>query len=378
MSPAIRYTMMNESSPAIQPQRLRKLLHRLIDIYSPSGKEEEIIDFLHGYLNRRGLPVISQLVDGSRHNLLVIPPETDIRLALIGHVDTVMAYDLDNYGYEEEDDLIIGLGAADMKGGCAAMIEAYLTLWESGCSELPVALVLVVGEEEEGDGSQKLAKEFYFPWAIIGEPTNLQPCLSHFGYLEVELTTRGRRIHASLANMIKNPIESMLHLLLKISHYVESEHPEMVFNIRELSNAQAGFAVPDRCDAWLDLHLPPTAPIGEITLELEQILVRERQQNRDFDGTLRFATIHAGYELPEQWPMVETLKAVYDHHTSPWQPQPFRSHSDANLLWAAGVKPILLGPGQLEKAHAPDESVSFQQVLTATQYYLDLMLWLCT
>jgi hypothetical protein len=51
----------------------------------------------------------------------------------------------------------------------------------------------------------------------------------------------------------------------------------------------------------------------------------------------------------------------------------FPSHSDANLLWAAGVKPILLGPGQLEHAHAPEERVSFPQVLQAAEIYLDLM-----
>jgi len=366
--------MKNKPEPVIKPQRLRNLLRRLIDIYSPSGKEEEILDYLHGYLKRRNLPLVSQPVDGSRRNLLVLPPETDIRLALIGHLDTVVAHDLEEYGYEEQDDTIRGLGAADMKSGCAAMIEAYLALWESGCTKPPVALAMVVGEEEDGDGAQKLAKEYYFPWALIGEPTDLQPCLSHYGYLEAQLSTRGKRMHASLANMGQNPIDSMLRLLLKISHYVETERTEMVFNIRELSSSQAGFAVPERCDAWLDFHLPPTAAIGEITLEVEQILIQERLGNPNFDGTLRFTTVHTGYELPDKWPMVEALKTVFAKRSLHWEPQAFRSHSDANVLWAAGVKPILLGSGQLEKAHAPDESVSFKQVLAAAQLYLDLLI----
>lgn len=366
--------MTNNPNPAIKPQRLRNLLRRLIDIYSPSGKEEEILDYLHGYFKRHELLPVSQQVDGSRRNLLIIPPETDVRLALIGHVDTVVAHDLEDYGYEERDDTIWGLGAADMKSGCAAMIEAYLSLWESGVARPPVALAMVVGEEEDGDGTQKLVREYHFPWVLIGEPTDLQPCLSHYGYLEAQISTRGRRMHASLANMSQNPIESMLHILLKISHYIGNDRPEMVYNIRELSSSQAGFAVPERCDAWLDLHLPPTAAIGEITLELEQILIQERLENPDFDGTLRFATIHAGYELPDKWPMVEALKDVYAKRSLPWQPQAFRSHSDANLLWAAGMKPILLGSGQLEKAHAPDESVSFEQVLTAARLYLDLLI----
>lgn len=366
--------MRNSAYPAIKPERLRNLLRRLIDIYSPSGKEEEVLDFLQGYLRRSGLPVAVQPVDGSRRNLLVVPEDVDVRLAFIGHVDTVVAYDLDNYGYEEEEDTIIGLGAADMKSGCAAMIEAFRAFWESGRNAPPVALALVVGEEEEGDGAQKLAREYHFPWVLIGEPTDLHPCLSHYGYLEAHITTRGTRMHASLANLGQNPIDSMLRVLLKLSHHIETQLPEMVYNIRELNSSHAGFAVPDRCDAWLDLHLPPTAAIGEITLGLEQVLLQEREENESFDGTLRFATIHAGYELPDKWPMVEALKQVFAKNSLPWKPQAFRSHSDANLLWAAGMKPIILGSGQLEKAHAPDESVSFSQVVQAARLYLDFLL----
>jgi acetylornithine deacetylase len=118
---------MIEQDSAIDRERLRRLLHRLMDIYSPSGKEEEILAYLHGHLKRKGLSVIRQEVDDSRYNLIVVPPEGEARLALVGHLDTVVAYDLEQYGYEEEDDLIIGLGAADMKGGCAAMVEAYLS-----------------------------------------------------------------------------------------------------------------------------------------------------------------------------------------------------------------------------------------------------------
>ena len=366
--------MMNKLSAGVQPQRLRQLLRRLLDIYSPSGKEEEILEYLYGYLRRKGLPVIQQEVDDNRYNLVVLPPNSEISMVLIGHVDTVVAYDLESFGYEKEGDVVMGLGASDMKGGCAAMIEAYRAAWDVLEARLPAALALVVGEEEDGDGAVALGREFHFPWALVGEPTNLQPCLSHYGYLEVQSTTSGRRMHASLANKAQNPIDSMLRFLLKITHYIESERPEMVYNLRDLSSSHAGFAVPDRCDAWVDVHLPPTAPVGEIILEMEDILNRERHENPDFNGTLRFATVHGGYTIPEKgWP-VEVLKQVYGRHSLSWQPEAFRSHSDANLLWEAGMKPILLGPGDLAKAHAPDEAVSFEQVRLAAQLYFDLLL----
>ena len=195
-------------SISLQPQRLRKLLQRMVDIYSPSGKEEEILEFLNRYLKRQGLPVLSQPVDENRYNLLVIPSDVEVQLALVGHLDTVAAYDLDDFGYAEEGDLIQGLGTADMKGGCAAMVEAFLTLQEAVHDPLPIALCLVVGEEESGDGAESLVGEYHFPWALVGEPTNLKPCLSHYGYMEMQLYTSGKRMHASLANTRQSPWRS--------------------------------------------------------------------------------------------------------------------------------------------------------------------------
>jgi acetylornithine deacetylase len=365
---------MNKQPVAINIQRLRRLLRRIIDIYSPSGKEEDVLDYLHGFLKRHGLPVFRQPVDDSRYNLLVIPPVPEIRLAFIGHVDTVVAYDLENYGYEEKDDLIHGLGAADMKGGCAAMVEAYLSLWEADLHQIPAALILLVGEEEEGDGAERLVEEYHFPWAIIAEPTNLCPCLSCYGYLEIQLSAQGKRVHASLASRGQNPVESMLHLLLQISHYMKNQRPEGTYNIRDILSTQAGFAVPDWCEAWIDVHVPPHAPIGDISLELEEVTDKLKKENSQITSSIRLVTIEAGYELPERGLVVEKLKSIYAKRSIAWEPQAFPSHSDANQIWASGVKPILLGPGQLEKAHAPEESVSFKQVALAAELYRDLLL----
>ncbi len=364
---------MIEAAGTIQPVRLKKLLRRMIDIYSPSGKEVELLDYLHGYLKRQGLSVIRQEVDDRRYNLLVMPGDREVRLALIGHVDTIAAYDLDRYAAEEEGDQIRGLGAADMKGGCSAMVEAYLAAHSAGGGRWPAALALVVGEEEEGDGAERLVEEHYFPWAVIGEPTDLAPCLGHSGYLELQVRTRGKRRHASLANRRENAVEVMLHALLEMTRYLEERRPDVVCNIRDMFSARAGFVVPDRCEAWLDLHLPPTAPVGEIATDLEEIFSDYCRSHPCGEGDFRMTTIDAGYELPEKGPVVEALQASFRQRGQKWQASVFRSHSDANQIWAAGIKPILLGPGRLEMAHIPEEAVSFSQVVSAAEVYYELI-----
>jgi len=118
-----------ESNPLeIQPERLKNLLKELVNIYSPSGKEEEVLEYTEQYLKNQGLPVIREQVDENRYNLLVLPEDENIDLCFVGHLDTVAAYDLDDFGFSEDEGKIYGLGTADMKAGCAAMIEAFTTL----------------------------------------------------------------------------------------------------------------------------------------------------------------------------------------------------------------------------------------------------------
>lgn len=365
---------MAEKRLATNPRRLQQLLRKMVNIYSPPGKENDLVDFLYSYLKRHGLPVVRQAVDEDRHNLIVEPDDVEAELVLVGHLDTVEAHDLESYEFSLEGDRAAGLGTADMKGGCAAMIEAFLSLWENGHTNRPVALALVVGEEDYGDGAQRLVREYGFTAAIVGEPTDLLPCLSHYGYLEIQLTTHGQRLHASLAPQANNAATAMLRLLLAYIEYFDRELADGVYNLRDLVSARSGFAVPDHCEAWIDLHLPALTHMGKLTFQLEELHSAYLKANEQIDATIQFNAIHAGYELPQKGQLVELIKTIYKRHRLPFATPSFPSHSDANILWAAGIKPILLGPGRLASAHTADECVSLSQVTLASQIYLDLII----
>jgi acetylornithine deacetylase len=363
----------------VQPERLKNLLKALVDIYSPSGKEEEIIEYVEVYLKDHGLPVIKQRVDENRYNLVVLPESKDeLDVCFMGHLDTVTAHDLEGYGFSEEEDSIFGLGTTDMKAGCAAMIEAFTVLAERGGALPPVGLALVVGEEEESDGAKTLVREYTFPWAVVGEPTGMVPCLGHYGYLEVLLRTRGKKAHSSLPELGQNANETMLKLLLKVTEYITSIPKGVVYNIRQLSGFPGGFVVPDTCEAWLDLHLPPDSRVDVLKAELEQLVEEVDEGNQSLDTYIRFESTQSGYRISPKRPLVKKLKEVYKKLSLPWEPQDFRSHSDGNVLWASGVDPVILGPGRLETAHTPEESVDFRQVIQAAQLYLNFALSVTT
>ncbi len=362
---------------AIDPERLRKMLMEMLDIYSPAGKEEDIQLYLEALLQHAGFAVERQEVEEDRFNLRVTLGEAPPRLYLVGHVDTVPAWDWEEFEPLEEWGVVRGLGSADMKGGCAAMVEAFLALATLPEPERPpVGLLLVVGEEENGDGSATFLKTEKPPWVVIGEPTSLAPCFGHYGYLEAGLVTRGRRIHSSLPELGHNAVESMLRVLLQLGKHplFSRETPELVYSIRELSSSRAGFVVPDRCEAWIDIHLPPETDPAAVRREMVTQVEGARSFVDSLDIEMTFTFDSRGYRLDADNWLSAVLESVYPRLNLPLQHDAFRSHSDGNLFFEAGVNPLILGPGSLETAHTPDEQTSLAEVEAAARIYAALCL----
>jgi acetylornithine deacetylase len=363
---------------AIDPERLRQTLMEMIDIYSPSGKEEDIQLYLEDRLAAAGIPVQRQVIEEERYNLVATMGNAEPSLYLVGHVDTVAAWDIDEYTAVEEWGVVRGLGSADMKGGCAAMVEAWLALATLPGEQRPsLGLLLVVGEEENGDGSSRFLQERCPERVIIGEPTSMRPAFNHFGYMEVFLATRGRRIHSSLPELGHNAIESMLRVLLQLerSPLFEPTTPaKLIYSIREMSSSRAGFVVPDRCEAMIDLHLSPEVNPAAVRQELEQVLASARRSIKDLDLELEFAYESKGYQLELDERLISVLEDVYPRLNLPLDYVPFRSHSDGNLFFQAGSKPLILGPGSLETAHTAEEQTSLAEVEAAARVYAALAL----
>lgn len=363
---------------AIDPLRLKRTLLDMLQIYSPSGKEEDIQLYLEGILSRAGFSVERQVVEEDRYNLRVTMGPGEPWLYMVGHVDTVPAWDLDEFGPQEDNGLIRGLGSSDMKGGCAAMIEAWLALAAAFVpSERPsVGLLLVVGEEENGDGSAVFLQSCRPNWVVIGEPTSLTAKFAHYGYLEAGFVTRGLRSHSSLPELGHNAVESMLRVLLLLGNdpLFDRAKSEIVYSIREMKSSQAGFVVPDRCETWIDLHLPPEHDPVALQREIRRIVAGLGTSIPGLDLEVSFDFASAGYNLGTDNRLVPILLDIYPRLGLSLQTDAFRSHSDGNLFFAAGIQPLILGPGALETAHTPNERVEFEEVSAAARIYAALCL----
>ncbi|MDG5816750.1 M20/M25/M40 family metallo-hydrolase [Chitinispirillales bacterium ANBcel5] len=358
---------------SIQQKRLMDLFRDMVNIYSPSGKEEDLTTFLWEYIASKGLAIKKQPVDESRCNLLISSGRATPDTLFLGHIDTIAAPDIENFEYNERGGVCFGLGSADMKGGCAALIEAFLTAAMGNFLPDNVMLALVVGEEENGDGTSVLLDEYSFKRALVAEPTDLTPCLDHYGYIEMNLRTFGERRHAALSDHQFNAIRAMLRFLLNLEEYVESSKPHAALNIRDLHSSESGFAVPDSCAVSIDFHIPPDYSTRSYMDSLLPFIESRMNQSDASRHELEFPTLSNGFRVGEDESLSVQLKDIYNGSGLKWNPGAFKSHSDANLLFECDCKPIILGPGQLAKAHTIDESVTAAQVIDAAEIFTRLL-----
>jgi acetylornithine deacetylase len=357
----------------INEERLFSLFSDMVNIYSPSGKEEELVRYLVEFLEGTGLSVGLLPVDESRSCLEISSPGAEAKTLFLGHIDTVPAYDTAQYQLSVEGDRCIGLGTADMKGGCAALLEAFISAAEDGALPESAMLALVVGEEENGDGTKALLEKRSFTRALVAEPTGVRPCTSHYGYMEMVLTLFGSRRHAAMSQLEYHATRSMLRLLLKLEDRIEKTEEELILNIRDLHSSESGFAVPERCSAALDLHLPPGMSGMSMAESVAEDIERFIKESSVYRYELDFPFIADGFTLDEEDPFVALIKNIYVERELGWNPDAFRSHSDANLLHEAGCTPVILGPGSLAAAHTRDEFVRWSEVSEAAELYTALL-----
>jgi acetylornithine deacetylase len=369
----------------IDDLRLFALLETAVAEYSPPYAEEPAMRVFADALAEAGIPHIRQSVKGRAHgdapgNLIVEFGPQPPALLWVGHVDTVPVIDEEQLTPRREGDLLFGLGTADMKSGCAAVVEALTALTEAGAvPKRGAAVALVVGEEEYGDGSEALIERMTAPLTVIGEPTGLVPCLDHFGYHEYRLTTRGRQVHAALPELGASAIHAMLAWITAM--YEAASGPDyfdrIAFNPREIRGGGNLFIVAPECEASLDIHTAPGVGAGDVATLVERgrAVAAADHAECSFESDAFYAA--DGYEVDGADARIAPLRRAFERGGQIWQPGAFRSHSDGNMFHAAGAAPIICGPGKLEVAHTRDEHVSLAETALAARIYTRLIWEAC-
>jgi len=340
---------------------LVKELMNLISIPSVTGEEGNILAYLSSFFEEMNLSFIPQRVENHWYNLIVNHKDENSVL-ITSHVDTVPPVDSVPPIPERRANEIWGLGSCDNKAGVVIMM-ALIKRFVKHLERLPVTFAFLVDEEADAKGSQTLIEEFYFPWAVVIEPTSLKIAIAQAGSIELDLEVKGKMAHGSCPEEGENAVEKTIKLIEKIKNLpslkVKSPFEGAAFNIERIWGGDGELRVPDRCELRVEIRLPLEVSIEKVADELLQILKKE-------NVIYRFNDISAPFKIDEDSWIAKTLSKIAKEELK--ENRLFcimKSWTDAFYLYQAGIIPVIFGPGELALCHTPNEHISIPELVKA-------------
>ncbi|MFW5939166.1 MAG: M20/M25/M40 family metallo-hydrolase [Halolamina sp.] len=327
-------------------------------------------------------------------------PDAGPTLLLNGHLDVVPADEdawssppfTPTWGENEDgEETLTARGAADMKTQVATCVFAALDARDRAeAADMDGRLVVegVAGEEEGGIGAAAAALSNPYPFerdaAIVAEPTELTPVTATEGTVMKRLQIQGRAAHAASRWRGEDvlPHFERIRAAFKaleaergetVTHPLYEEYPvpwPIVIGIVEAGNWAS--SVPSSLTAEMRFGVAPGETVDEVEQQYEDAL----QAVVDADDWLsehppsfeRFTIQFEPAETDPDEPIVRTLQtAMAETGLSDTDPRGATYGADSRHYVAAGIPTVVFGPGSVDEAHFPNESIAWPEVEQARE-----------
>jgi len=360
----------------------RETLIRLVQINSINPTlavgapgEREIAAFIAGSLEAIGLQTEILEPEPGRTSVLgrIHGTGGGRSLMLNAHCDTVDVPGMaEPFSGAVRDGRVYGRGSFDMKGSLAACMAAAKALVDGGVRLRGDVLVAAVADEEYGSlGTSDLIRRVKVDGAIVTEPTALEVCLAHKGYLWIEVTVTGRAAHGSKFDLGIDANMKMGQFLARLSALERdlrtrkphplvgppSLHAAMLSGGTGLSTYAAFSTVK------IERRTIPGETEAQAVGEIQAIVDRLAAEDPDFQAVVRSFFVRNPFEVSPDAPIVQAVdraaakvrgKPAAHIGDTPWM--------DAALLQEVGVETVVCGAAGAG-AHSEVEWVDLESVV---------------
>jgi acetylornithine deacetylase len=342
--------------------------------------------------------------DGAKANLVAVagPPEPD-GLVVSGHLDVVPFADQPGWTRDPlrlafEGERVYGRGTSDMKVFLAQCVDAAARL-DLAALRRPVALVFTADEEIGCLGAARLVPELPAllggvptpALAWIGEPTSWRVLHAHKGVCAFSVTVRGRGGHSSVPTAGVNAIAVAAQALGVVGELqaelrarprrefapIFPDAPYTTLNFGTVEGGTAANVIAERCRFTVSYRpLPDEDPRGvrdEVARRLAERKLRDWGSEVEPELEVSDVLIAPGLLSPEGSALERALRERLPGR--PGGGAPFCT--DGGRLVAAGIDSLICGPGELEQAHQPDESVSREAFEAGSEHVLRVVERMC-
>lgn len=366
-----------------QQINLIRVLSDIVKIFSVSGEEEKLTQYLYDFCLKQNLPVEKQ---GKN---VVIKFLTGSKKCLIfnAHLDTVKAGDLKKWNFPPfgetsgiiRNGKLYGLGASDDKASIVSLLGLALELFDRK-PPIDVFIVFVTNEEINGEGSKTFMQYFKVNYkdtykeiaAIVAEPTDLN--YIELGYRStgiVRITTSGDSGHGARPEEIKrHSIYEMFEVIKKINVLekklkITAYDSLLGFPTITLTNIQsvdtARNQIPSTCRSIWDVRVTPKIEKNLLPI-LKKTLGREAEIEliKSPKGCIKVNPNERIIKIFKK--IMPNLKTQYA-----------KGANDSGYFVREAIPAVTFGPGLKSTIHKENEYVDINNIYKAKDIYLKLI-----
>lgn len=336
----------------------------MVEIYSPSGEEWELGEFLASEMEGLGFVVRRDAVG----NVIGEHGQGRPRVLLCGHMDTVPP----ELPVRLEDGTLHGRGAVDAKGPLATLIMAASGLVVDGH---PGSLVVVGAVDEEGrnTGVTNLIDEgLEADYAVFGEPTDVDTItVGYKGGLLLKVKCETEAGHSSAPWLYENSIEKAMEVwnLVKTLRMPEerreSRFHSISYCLRKIRGGGESSVVPSSCEALIEARIPPSLSVERLSAEILNLIDGYRRGNPHVRVDAEIVDHTEPYISDRRSPLVRALsRSIWRNRGVKVKLVNKTGTGDMNLYGhATGVPAVTYGPGDPHLDHTPHERIEIQDYL---------------
>ncbi|HEX9632952.1 MAG TPA: M20/M25/M40 family metallo-hydrolase, partial [Gemmatimonadales bacterium] len=284
------------------------------------GGEAEVAAYTAGVLERLGLEV-------TRHE--PAPGRVSVTgrlrgagggrsLMLNAHYDTVGVEGmLDPFSGTVLEGRLYGRGAYDMKGALAACIGAAKALVDERARLAGDVVIAAVADEEDASiGTRDLVERVRVDGAVVTEPTALELCVAHKGFVWIELEVEGRAAHGSKPELGVDANLRMAAVLNRVGDLIRAlaarrPHPLVgppSLHVATLTGGTGLSTYAARCVAGLERRTIPGETETQVLKEVDDVLDAARRADPSLRVTRRHLLTREPFEASPDGALAAALR----------------------------------------------------------------------
>ena len=363
------------------------ILSKLVSFPVLGGESNlSIIHWIKEYIESYDIEV--QLVpntEGNKASLHCrIGPAVDEGVILSGHTDVVpvkgQKWDTDPFVLTDKGDgKLYGRGSCDMKGFIACCL-AVLPQMANADLKKPIYFAFSYDEEIGCLAGPELARainDFYKEkpkYAIIGEPSLMEPIVGQKGIYILETYVTGSEGHSSRIKQEVSAIHESMRLILwlenKMNQLIESKQfddrfhpPHSTIHIGLVNGGIAPNIIADKAHFYWDLRTIPMDDVNTIIAEFEAYCKERVGELQKVFPDFSIKTIENHPAVPhldtkDDADVVHLVKKICGRS----ELNTVAYASEAGQFADEGFQSIICGPGSIAQAHRANEFIAKEQL----------------